>query len=218
VLRTAVVAVVLAVLTLAATEPSHATLNACAAGKKKCVNKKAAAILKCHTKAETPPNGLSAGDLATCIQKAKAKFDGGGNPSKGCFAKLEAKFPGGCLRRVTRWHLKQRSMPSWMTWCANSTPVPGRVPFRLRRRTPALRRSGRRAASAVNAARSPARSACVRGLARTASRTATRPTSTVAAARARHAVQVSAATLVRIARAAYARAGRAKCRPVLMVS
>jgi hypothetical protein len=64
--------------------------NACSAGKKKCVLKKAAAILKCHekaVKAGSPP-------LAdpNCLQKAHDKFD---DPAKGCFAKLEAK--GGCL-------------------------------------------------------------------------------------------------------------------------
>ncbi len=84
----------LVALTLAT--PSHATLNACSAGKKKCVAKKAAAILKCHTENEKPP-GLPPGTFAACIQKAKDKFDGGANPAKGCFAKLEAKFNGGCL-------------------------------------------------------------------------------------------------------------------------
>jgi hypothetical protein len=73
----------------------HASLNECAGGKEKCVSKKAAAILKCYRKADNP--GLAPGDLATCIQKAKDKFDGAANPTKGCFAKLEAKFPGTCL-------------------------------------------------------------------------------------------------------------------------
>jgi hypothetical protein len=85
----------LAVLTLAT--PSHATLNACSAAKKKCVAKKAAALLKCHAKNEKPPVGLTPASFAACIQKAKDKFDGGLDPAKGCFAKLEAKFPGGCL-------------------------------------------------------------------------------------------------------------------------
>jgi len=56
--------------------PSDATLNACAAAKKKCVAKKAAALLKCHIKAETPPKGLTAAALAECIQAAKTKFEG----------------------------------------------------------------------------------------------------------------------------------------------
>src|SRR5438552_12746586 len=86
---------VLIALTLAT--PSHATLNACSAGKKKCVAKKAAAMLKCHSKNEKPPAGLTPVKFAACIQKAKDKFDGGTDPTKGCFAKLEIKFSGGCL-------------------------------------------------------------------------------------------------------------------------
>ena len=82
---------------LALATPSHATLNACAAAKKQCVSKKTAALLKCHSKAEKPPNGLDPVKFAACLQKAKDKFDGGTNPAKGCFAKLEAKYPGGCL-------------------------------------------------------------------------------------------------------------------------
>jgi hypothetical protein len=85
----------LVALTLAA--PAHATLNACAAAKKLCVAKKVAALLKCHSKNEKPPAGLDPAKFAACVQKAKDKFDGGANPAKGCFAKLEAKYPGGCI-------------------------------------------------------------------------------------------------------------------------
>jgi len=70
------------------------TVNRCSAEKKKCVRKKAAALLKCYSK------GATKGQIAdpVCIAKAKAKFDGGAVPAKGCFARLEAKFgPGGCL-------------------------------------------------------------------------------------------------------------------------
>ncbi len=91
-----VLAIAGALVTLTLATPSHATLNACSAGKKTCVAKKAAAILKCHSKNEKPP-GLLPAAFASCIQKAKDKFDGGTNPPKGCFAKLEAKFPVGCL-------------------------------------------------------------------------------------------------------------------------
>ena len=77
------------------TTSAHASSNACAAGKEKCVSKKAAAILKCYGKADKP--GLTPGDLAICIQKAKDKFDGAADPTMGCFAKLEAKYPGTCL-------------------------------------------------------------------------------------------------------------------------
>jgi hypothetical protein len=69
-----------------------------AAAKKLCVAKKTAALLKCHSKNEKPPVGSTPAKFAACLQKAKDKFDGGANPAKGCFAKLEAKFgPGGCL-------------------------------------------------------------------------------------------------------------------------
>lgn len=64
-------------------------LNACSAGKKKCVTNKAKALLKCYEKAVK--KGLAV-DPA-CLQKAKTKFDGGADPSKGCFAKIEATKP-----------------------------------------------------------------------------------------------------------------------------
>jgi hypothetical protein len=75
--------------------PAHASSNACAAGKEQCVSKKTAAILKCYGKADNP--GLAPGALGTCIQKAQDTFDGAADPAKGCFAKLEARFPGTCL-------------------------------------------------------------------------------------------------------------------------
>jgi hypothetical protein len=65
--------------------------NACSAGKKKCVQKKAAAILKCHEKAVKNDVAID----PVCIAKAQAKFDGGAHPNRGCFAKLEAR--GQCL-------------------------------------------------------------------------------------------------------------------------
>jgi hypothetical protein len=69
-------------------------LNKCSAGKKKCVANKVKAILACYGKAAsagTPVDSSPGG----CIDKAQTKFDGGTDPTKGCFAKLEAK--GGCL-------------------------------------------------------------------------------------------------------------------------
>ena len=66
------------------------TVDKCQARKKKCVKKETAALLACHVKAE------QSGALdQTCLDKAKARFDGGTKPTKGCFAKLEKK--GGCL-------------------------------------------------------------------------------------------------------------------------
>jgi len=62
-------------------------MNFCASGKKKCVDKKMVSLLKCHIKAEK--TGLLD---PLCLQKAYDKFDGGADPTKGCFAKLEAKY------------------------------------------------------------------------------------------------------------------------------
>ncbi len=80
-------AVVLAALTLLVHDAGAQTLSKCGAGKKKCVSKKVAGLLKCHAKAEK--KGLAV--ESTCLQKVRDKFDGGSDPTKGCFAKLEAK-------------------------------------------------------------------------------------------------------------------------------
>jgi hypothetical protein len=85
---------ILAVLAiLAFATPAHATLNACAAAKKLCVAKKAAALLKCHAKNEKPPLGTTPAKFAACLQKAKDKFDGGANPAKliGAFSGVFAR-------------------------------------------------------------------------------------------------------------------------------
>ena len=65
-------------------------LNACSAGKKKCVLKKTAGKLKCHEKCQKDP-AKCGGVLTACLGKAEDKYDGGAAPEKGCFAKLEAK-------------------------------------------------------------------------------------------------------------------------------
>lgn len=71
--------------------------NLCAAAKKTCAGRYAAARLACHAKADKPPKGLPAGGFEACTAKARAKFDGGTAPARGCFAKLEAKYAGACL-------------------------------------------------------------------------------------------------------------------------
>ena len=81
---------------LALAAPSEATVNSCAAAKRLCVAKHAAAVLKCHAKAAKPP-GTDGASLTACLQKADAKFDGGAEPSMGCFEKLEAKYGIECL-------------------------------------------------------------------------------------------------------------------------
>jgi len=75
--------------------PAHA-FNACAAAKNKCVSNKTAGLLKCHQLADKKGLPVSDPSIQACLQKAIAKFDGA-TPTKGCFAKLEAKYPGGCL-------------------------------------------------------------------------------------------------------------------------
>ena len=78
-----------------AIDPAPITQTKCGAGKKKCVSKLLAALLKCHQLAQTP--GKSTDPNANgCVDKATAKYTGGADPAKGCFAKLEAKSPNDC--------------------------------------------------------------------------------------------------------------------------
>ncbi len=65
-------------------------LDKCSAGKKKCVGNKVKSLLGCYGKDVTKPDPVKFNE---CIAKAQAKFDGGVDPSKGCFEKLEAKYP-----------------------------------------------------------------------------------------------------------------------------
>src|SRR5262245_29453367 len=87
---TRTVAVLAALVTVLHADPTPAALNKCAAAKRVCVAKEMAALLGCYAKAAKPP-GLKAGKLDACLLKVQTKFDGGGTPTKGCFAKLEAK-------------------------------------------------------------------------------------------------------------------------------
>jgi hypothetical protein len=86
----------LSALMLAWGGPVAAQQAKCLAGKTKCMSKKAAGLLKCHQKAETPgkPDEPNFGD---CIDKTKEKFDGGSDPEKGCFERLENKSPNDCI-------------------------------------------------------------------------------------------------------------------------
>ena len=82
--------VLAATLLLVTSGPVAAQQAKCLAGKTKCVAKKGTGLLKCHTNAETPgkPADPNAGG---CVDKVVAKFDGGVDPTKGCFEKLENK-------------------------------------------------------------------------------------------------------------------------------
>jgi len=64
--------------------------NKCLAGKYKCVSKKLAGLLKCREKCAKKPDNC-AQKQADCEAKVINKFEGGADPSKGCFAKVEAK-------------------------------------------------------------------------------------------------------------------------------
>jgi hypothetical protein len=79
-----------------AIDPPPPDQTKCGAGKKKCVSKYLKALLKCHQLAQTPgkPTGPNANG---CIDKAQAKYTGGTDPTKGCFAKLEAKTGNNCM-------------------------------------------------------------------------------------------------------------------------
>ena len=76
-----------------AIDPPPTTQTKCGAGKKKCVAKYLGALLKCAATAQTPGKPT---DQSACIGKATAKYNGGADPTKGCFAKLEAKKGNDC--------------------------------------------------------------------------------------------------------------------------
>ena len=93
--RSIVTALVMAVL-LVPGGPASAQQAKCLAGKTTCLAKKATGLLKCEALAETPkkPADPNAKD---CVTKVQTKFDGGSDPTKGCFEKLESKSPNDCL-------------------------------------------------------------------------------------------------------------------------
>src|SRR5262245_17129215 len=79
-----------------AIDPPPTDQNKCGAGKKKCVSKLFAALLKCNQLAQTPKKPTDP-NANGCVDKAISKYTGGLEPTKGCFAKLEAKPENGCL-------------------------------------------------------------------------------------------------------------------------
>jgi hypothetical protein len=85
-----------AALLFVASGPVAAQQAKCLAGKTKCVAKKATGLLKCHTNAETPGKPVDP-NAGGCVDKVVAKFDGGIDPSKGCFEKLENKPTNDCI-------------------------------------------------------------------------------------------------------------------------
>ncbi len=61
--------------------------SSCSAGKVACLGKLFKSMLACEIKSHKA--GLPTDEA--CLDKAVAKYDGGGDPAKSCFAKLEAK-------------------------------------------------------------------------------------------------------------------------------
>lgn len=90
-IRSLVTALAMA-LVLTPDGPASAQQAKCLAHKINCMAKKAAGLLKCEQLAETPkkPPDPNAKD---CVTKVEDKFDGGSDPTKGCFEKLENKDP-----------------------------------------------------------------------------------------------------------------------------
>jgi len=80
-----------------------AVTSACSAGKKKCVLKKVTALLKCREKCQKNLSKCGAPMETACEDKARAKFDGGGDDTKSCFAEAEGYAdcltPGGIPER-----------------------------------------------------------------------------------------------------------------------
>src|SRR5215831_2654102 len=83
-------------LVLVPDAPASAQQAKCLAGKTACMAKKAAGLLKCEALAETPGKPADP-NTKDCVTKAETKFDGGAQPPKGCFEKLESKDPNDCL-------------------------------------------------------------------------------------------------------------------------
>ncbi len=75
---------------VAAIDPPPLEQTKCGVGKKQCVAVKLKSLLSCYQKAQTPGKVVEP-ELSQCLAKAMAKFDGGPDPARGCFAKLEAK-------------------------------------------------------------------------------------------------------------------------------
>jgi hypothetical protein len=81
---------------VAAIDPTHPGQSKCTAGKLKCASKKLQGLLKCHQLAATPSKSTDP-NAGSCIDKVVLKFDGGPQPAKGCFGKLEGKATNDCL-------------------------------------------------------------------------------------------------------------------------
>jgi hypothetical protein len=91
-----IVTALLTALILAWSGPASAQQAKCLAGKTKCMSKKGTGLIKCHRLSETPGKPTDP-NAPGCVTKAQDKFDGGADPTKGCFEKLENKSPNDCI-------------------------------------------------------------------------------------------------------------------------
>jgi hypothetical protein len=80
-------------------DPGELDQSKCGVSKKKCGAKKLKKLLKCYAKAETPGKPADP-NTDGCLDKAKAKFDGGADPEKGCVAKLESNPRNDCISPI----------------------------------------------------------------------------------------------------------------------
>ena len=64
--------------------------NKCLASKTMCVSQKIRGLLKCRENCQKSPTKCGQAQL-DCEERAMNKFDGGANPARSCFAKVEAR-------------------------------------------------------------------------------------------------------------------------------
>ena len=79
-----------------AIDPPPIDQSTCNVGKKKCAANELKRLLKCYEKAQKPSPKPIEPTLSECLQKVRAKFDGGADPTRGCIARLEARSPNDC--------------------------------------------------------------------------------------------------------------------------
>jgi len=116
------------ILALGGTARAQSPSAKCEAGKEKCITTLATGLLGCFSKDSAKPDPIK---FQPCIDKALAKYSGGADPAKGCFAKLEAKPPclttgdtdeiGGrtqVLTQTVRFSLDPAAPPSTLSKCA----------------------------------------------------------------------------------------------------
>jgi hypothetical protein len=80
-----------------AIDPGTVDQSKCGVGKQKCATKALQGSLKCYEQQQKPGKLVDPALLEECRDKVMAKFNGGSEPAKGCFAKLEIKSGNDCL-------------------------------------------------------------------------------------------------------------------------